>query len=469
MQRKRAIVWPAALAGATIAAILAGCSNQTFNPVGSTVSAAAAKTMTQTLVTDAPADQILSLSLTVDSIVLTDSSGATTTVLSTPVKIEASHLDAVQEPLLPPLNIPQDTYVSATFTVASPVVVYIDSTTGKPVTADATLANATDTVTFTTPIVVSATSTPICFDLLVGQSVTISGATVSVSPMFNVTQIPLAQQPTNSSNGMVSGVLGQVVSVSGTTLVVALPNSQQLTIATNSSTVLQGFSALSALTAGELVNVDYAQQTSGSLLALRIQLVPAPAATVFGGPVTAVTGSPVTSFTQLVRQPLGPMAPSSTTGNTNTVDVTSSTTFQLPGQMATLPALPFAPAFSAATLFAGQNVLVAAASVSGTTVSAQSVTLLPQTIDGTISAVSTTASGTVYTVTLPSQSALGTLTGQTSVIVYVSASTQMMNATAVAAGSPARFNGLLFSNNGTLSLVAGASCDPPPSAPPQHP
>jgi hypothetical protein len=292
---------------------------------------------------------------------------------------------------------------------------------------------------------------------------------VTVTPTFNVTQIPLAATPTNGGNGMVSGVLGAVVSDSGTTLVIAGPNGQQLTITTNSNTQLQGFSALSSLTAGELVNVDIAQQTNGSLLALRIQLVPAQAASMFGGVVTAETGSPVTSFTELVRQPLGPSAPVSTTGTSYTVNVTGSTTFGLAGQAGTLPALPFAPTFTNATLFAGQNVMVAAASVSGTTITAQSVMLAPQTINGTIAAETVSGGFTVYTVTLPSGSALGTLTGATMVTVYVGTNTQMTNAAPLTAGSAVRFNGLLFNNKGTLTLVAGASNDPPPAAPPQHP
>jgi hypothetical protein len=113
--------------------------------------------------------------------------------------------------------------------------------------------------------------------------------------------------------------------------------------------------------------------------------------------------------------------------------------------------------------------MVAAASVSGTTITAQSVMLAPQTINGTIAAETVSGGFTVYTVTLPSGSALGTLTGATTVTVYVGTNTQMTNAAPLTAGSAVRFNGLLFNNKGTLTLVAGASNDPPPAAPPQHP
>lgn len=466
MQHVRRIASPLAIVLASTGLLLTGCGNGLLNIGGSTISTALATTPTSVLITDAPADQVLSLSLMVDSIVVTDKAGKSMTVLSTPVQVEVSHLDAVLEQLLPPMNIPQDTYVSATFKVANPVVVYIDPTTGKPVKVNATLSSATDTVTFATPIVVSATSTPICIDLLVGQSVSIVGSTVTMTPTFNVTQIPVSAQPTNSGNGRMDDLLGQVVSVSGTTLTVGGPNGQTLAITTNSATQLQGFTALSLLTAGQLVAIDLAHQASGSLLAMEIRLLPGVARSMFGGPITATTGTPVTSFTEVVRQPLGPLAPASTTGATYTVNLVAATTYALPTQ---LPSLPFSPVFSAATLFAGQNVRVTAANVSGTTVTADSVTLATQTVNGVVAAQTVSGGVSIYTVTLPAQSALATLTGKTSVVVYVGTATQVVNKAAVVVGSQVRFNGLLFNDKGTLRLVAGVAGDLPGTAPPNHP
>jgi hypothetical protein len=452
---------------------LNGCSG-TGAATGATINPNTPTTVTQTLITDAPADQVLSLSLIVNSITLTDASGASASVLSSSVPVEASHLDAVQEPLLPPLNIPQDTYTSATITVSSPVVVYVDPTTGKPVKTAATLAAASTTVTFTTPITISSTSTPICFDLLVGQSVAFSGTgtstVVTVTPTFNVFQIPLASAPTNGSNGKVSGIVGQVVSVSGTTLVIQGPSGKQFTLATNTNTILQGFTSLSTLTAGEPVDADVALQKDGTLLALRIHLHPAAAANMLVGPVTAVTGSPATSFTQLVRQPAGPGVSSTATATTYTITVNGSTTFALAPQAGTLPTLPFTPVFTAATLIAGQNVAVDTSSISGTTATAASVILAPQTVGGTVASVGVAPGGMqIVTVTLPAQSALATLTGSTSVVVYVTINTQMMNATAALpiVGSQIRFNGLLFNDSGTLRMLAGGCNDFPPAAPPQ--
>jgi len=52
------------------------------------------------------------------------------------------------------------------------------------------------------------------------------------------------------------------------------------------------------------------------------------------GPVTTVTGSPATSFTQVVRQQIGPAATAAPI-ETDTITVASSTTFLLPGAFRT--------------------------------------------------------------------------------------------------------------------------------------
>ena len=456
-------------ATALSALVITGCSTGVLSSItgGGPITSGQATT-TQALITDAPADSVLCLSITVDSIRMYNAAGNYADVLTTPSRIEASHLDAVQEPLREPLKIPQDTYVSASITVENPVVAYVDST-GKVVKTNATLTSGTDIVTFATPITVTATSAPISFDLLVGPSVSISGTTVSVTPTFNVTTIPLANQPTHGGNGKVSGIQGTVVSVSGTSLIVQTANGSQLTLATNGSTLFQGFASLGALTAGELVEADVAVQTNGSLLALRISLCPPNVGNLLTGPVTTLSGSPLTGFTLLLRQPLGPGVGTSGTGTPYAITVNSSTTYAISAQAGSLPVLPFPALFSAAKLSLGQNVLVGASAVNATaaTATAATVTLEPQTVGGTVASISTASGLTTYTVTLPANSALGTLTGATSVVVYIAANSQMANSTPIAVGSTVRFNGLLFNDAGTLRLVTVECHDGPPSVPPQ--
>jgi hypothetical protein len=460
---------------AAVSLILSGCSSNAINSLASGSSSAVPvtgnPTMTQTIITDAANDQVLALGLTVNSIRLFDASGAYADVLTSPVTIEASHLDAVQEPLRAPLNIPQGTYTSALITVSNPTVVYVDPTTHKPVTATVTLASTTDTVTFASPITVSSTSKPICFDLLVAQSVSLSGSTATVTPDFAVTTINVpvnATAATNAQNGRINDVLGSVVSTTASSVTVTTSNGSSVTVATSSATILQGFTSLASLTAGQIVDIDVAQQNTGTLLALRIHLGATNPANQLVGPVTSTTGTPVTSFNLTARQWLGAGTSTTAAGTTYTVTVNSSTTFSTAAGTGTLPTLPFTPTFTAATLSPGQNVAVVTSALSGTSGTAASVTLVPQTIGGTVAAVSALPSGiTVYTVTLPSGSAIGNLTGATTVMVYSYSSTQFMNATAITVGSTVRFNGLLFNDSGTLRLLGVACSDPEPTAPPQ--
>jgi hypothetical protein len=91
-------------------------------------------------ITDAPSDEVIATSLTLNSIVLTDTTGATASILTSPLTFEAVHVDAVQEPLFTPA-IPEDTHASATLTYSNAQVAYIDPSTKQVVLTTATPAN----------------------------------------------------------------------------------------------------------------------------------------------------------------------------------------------------------------------------------------------------------------------------------------------------------------------------------------
>ncbi len=90
------------------------------------------------------------------------------------------------------------------------------------------------------------------------------------------------------------------------------------------------------------------------------------------------------------------------------------------------------------------------------------MTLVPQTINGTVSAISTTGNFATYTVTLapydlfpqfavqPGQTTL--LTSPNTVVVYTDSNTQMLNSSKVSVGGLSRFYGLVFNDNGTLRM-----------------
>lgn len=466
LQRYARLACAAMLLG-SVGLVLEGCgSGGVLGFGGSSVGGNAS--LTPISITDAPSDQVLALGLTVNSIRLFDSNGNGVDVLTTPTKIEALHLNAVHEPLRAPLNIPQGTYSSATITVANPVVTYVDPTTKKPVTVNATLTAASTTVTFSSAITVGANSAPICFDLLVGPSVTISGSTVTVTPTFDVKQVKVNGRPTNPSNGRNDDVVGTVVSVSSNSLVVTTANGTQVTITTDSQTQFQGFTALSQLTAGQMVEIDIDNQSNGTLVADRIHLVQVPSGALLRGVVTATTGKPATSFTQVVRQAIGSAAAGITAGTSLTINVNGSTQFMLAPQSGSMPSLPFTPTFNASTILSGQNVGVATTAIASGAATATTVTLLPQTVEGIVASVTTSTGYNVYVVTLPSGSALASLAGVSSVTVYEPLNAQVTTTTALTVGSSARVNGLLFNDSGVLRMVAGLRCDMPGNPPVQR-
>jgi hypothetical protein len=87
---------------------------------------------------------------------------------------------------------------------------------------------------------------------------------------------------------------------------------------------------------------------------------------------------------------------------------------------------------------------------------------VPQTINGTVTAVGSEGSFTTYTVSLAAYDlipALAVQPGQTTattnpstVVVYVDSNTQQLNTKQPTVGDVFRFNGLIFNDSGTLRL-----------------
>ena len=442
----------------TAAFIVAGCTaSNNFTGGGTTITSAT--TSIPVSITDAPGDRIVAVSLTLNSVVLTDQKGQTANILAAPLTFEAAHLDAVQEPLFTPA-VPQDTYTSVTVAYSSAQVAYIDPATKQLVLATATLANTSQVFTFPTPLVVNNTATSLIIDFLVAPSVSISGSTVTVTPQFHIAPAPIAATPTNSANGLLTGIRGKVSALGTNQFTLTTPEGLSVKIDVNSSTQYQGLSGFSALAVGALVEVDAAVQSNATLLALRVeqQVLPTATAELLIGPVTAVTGSPAASFTQVVRQQVGPAA-SATPIQKDTITVNSQTQWVMPGVWQNLLAagLPFKPTFNASTLFAGQVVAVQTGGVSNNAATAQTVFLAPQTVSGTITGGVMPTCIPCWgqlTLTLPADSWLATVTGQTTVNVIVpTAGLQALPGATAATSSVVRFNGFLFNSNGVLTLV----------------
>src|SRR5690242_10259268 len=101
--------------------VAVGCGGGSTTPTNATANSAV-----QVKIGDDPDDSVIAFEITVQSVVLTDQSGATVSALSSPTTLELTHLADTNEPLSF-LNIKQDTYTQAAITVSNPKIVYLNS------------------------------------------------------------------------------------------------------------------------------------------------------------------------------------------------------------------------------------------------------------------------------------------------------------------------------------------------------
>ena len=348
---------------------------------------------------------------------------------------------------------------------------------------------STVTVNFPSPITVTGDSMGLSLDLLVSQSATIGSclnvdgfAGFSMTPTFSLTQLPLLSVPTNSGNGKITAMDGQVAAIDAAknTFTLSVPTawgSRKLSITAVSGTVYQGISAFSALATGTFVNMDGALQPDGSVQATRIAVENTSAVDVLRGPLLEVTPS-ASGFLMHAREQQGKDFPLYV-GGFGYANY-GPATFRVSGQFANLGSLPFAPSFGPSSIVPGQEVYLSVGSMAfNGYANAATVTLMPQTINSTVLGSSNVGSFTDYTVSLASYDLFPMLAVQpeqttvennpSQVEVYVDSNTQMLNSQPLASGSTLRFYGLVFNDSGTLRMDCaqvsdGVAFQPPSSA-----
>jgi len=430
-------------------------------------------------------DQLSEFDLEFQGVTLTSQSGKTVSLLSAQQPSEFMHLNGAIDPLIT-TTVPQDVYTSATATIGYGLFVCIASgvVDGQPSLAfdyyNSNVPAASVTVTLPTPITVTGANMALGLDLLVAKSATVpdclspnSFAGFSMTPSFSLAPFTLSSSPTSSVNGKLAGLEGEVASLdsSNTKFNLSVPEgpygTRTLSVSVGSATIFQGVSNLSALATGLFVNMDGALQSDGTVAATRIAVEDTSALNMFTGPLLQVN-SEVPVLMVYGRQEQGPLsqgpAGSGYYFDTPYMDFSSSV-FQISGQMTNLQSLPFVASFDVSNMVAGQNVDISSPALEvmgGVYTPANTITLIPQTINGTVVASSQQGSFTDYTVSLAAYDlfpALAQQPGQTTrltnpsqVEVYVDSNTQLLNSTALAPGGTLRFYGLVFNDNGTLRM-----------------
>jgi hypothetical protein len=424
-------------------------------------------------------DQVTRFAVEFQTLTLTSQSGKTVTLSSSQQPSEFMHLNGGIEPLTT-VNVPQDIYTSGTATLGAVFVCIAQVPEGGLGIANYSIINQGPTVNLASPITVTGSSMALLLNMQVSSSAVFPTCWTtppfegfSMAPTFDLTPFALSASPTNSGNGKLSGLDAEVASVgmAGSSLTLTIAGgpfgTRALSASSNNQTVFQGISGASALSAGMFLNVDGAIQSDGSLLTTRIAVEDLSAINEFSGPLMFVDSvDPV--LTQYGRTELGPLV----TDNGQTgyyFDIPdfdfSNAAFNISGQLTNLQSLPFVPSFTAANMVAGQNVGITSPTLSlvgGIYTPANTITLVPQTINATVVSSQPAGSFTDYTISLASYDLFPTLAvqqGQTTLLnnpsqveVYVDSNTQMLNTQALAPGSILLFYGLVFNDNGTLRM-----------------
>ena len=210
-----------------------------------------------TIGTDAPLPSVVSCEVLVSGITLYNGS-TNVSVLSQPAEVDFAQLSGLHQ-LLDLTSVPTGTYTSATITIASPVIGFIDTSASPPIvnTINGTLSMNSVTVNFSQPVSVTTSDLfglRMEFDLRRSLQTDSNGqVTGAVNPVFEVALKNSATDvlPIDEFHGGVVGVTG------ANTFTLQGPHGRQWTVQTDSNTMFDDPSiALSSFTTDTIVAVS---------------------------------------------------------------------------------------------------------------------------------------------------------------------------------------------------------------------
>lgn len=458
---------------------LAGCGGSGSNAPGSPAPKGDAQVVL--MLSSTANDKLTSFNGDVTGLSLTSQSGNTVTLFSSaPYQQypEFVHLNGFTEPFLT-TAVPQDTYISATVTMGDAqfsCATYTPGTDGglsNNTYSDQQVASNQVTVTLPQPIVISV-ATGLSLELQEASSVSYGSCALAavpsytITPAFQLKQLPFGDAQNALANGeptTVNGVISAVGS-GGTTFNVSSADGPSWSIAIQPDTTFQGVSGASALAVGQPVNLDILFGTDGSIEASRVQVLDSASAnlSMVAGPVEFVADAQPSLVIPGVQEQGYLYRDEFVNGGQNFSF--GSAKFQIAGYLTNLQQMPFTPAFTAANMVPGQNIVItseATAMQGGPVyVPASTVTLMPQTVNGTITNIQASGQLTTYTVSLAQYDLFQNLAnqpGQSNQIaspgrmtVYVSGGNLGLESQEIAIGQPFRFTGLVFNDNGALKM-----------------
>jgi hypothetical protein len=445
-----------------IALTLAACGGGSSSSSTTPISSPTGSTTVLVGMGDSPADWITTLGMTVNSITLTNSNGGSVSMLSAPSQMEMIRLMGTVQPVSI-MKVPQGTYTSATISVGSIQMGYMDPGTHQYVQKNMA-GPFSGTVNFSSAVSVGSSPVSLNFDMNMGSSVSISNGNVTITPTFAGTMNPLGIGE-NPWQGYMQHMVGSVSSASGSQFTMnMMMGLQSVTFTTNGNTQFAGMSGMGMMSNGTIVSVDGIPQADGSLLAQHVEYMSNNGGMMGGGIVTGITGKPATQLNIVANNGIGGgMMMSAISGNI-TVNVSSSTPYSADSDGVDLSNLPFTPTFDSSSIAKGQKIdvvsgggmMLGGGMMGGSfgTINASQAELEQQGLFGSVSNYSANGSQSSFTLTLPSDSAFTTLTGVSTITVYKQNGTQMHNLSAIANGNQVQVRGLLFYDSGAYKLVS---------------
>jgi len=225
---------------------------------------------------DAPLPSVVGLELTINSITLNGQSNSPQ-VISTPTTVDFARLLGLRSPLA--FNsVPADTYSSATFVLANPVISTVDMSQNPPAvtTVPGTLPQSPYTmiVKFPTPMVVGSNGLAgLKMEFDIRQSLAVNGSgqiTGAVNPVIYI-KATKASDP----DGQVTDLTGGLVSVAtaNNSFVIQGPYGRQLTVYVNDNTQFNSGWSMTDLAPPAIVAVQGAFQGDGSLMASGVEVI----------------------------------------------------------------------------------------------------------------------------------------------------------------------------------------------------
>jgi len=278
---------------------------------------------------DAPLPSVVSFYITINSITLNNSS-SNVQVLSKPTTVDFGRLMGLRS-LLGFNTVPSGTYTSATFSLSSPVIYYVNMTTNPPSVAsiNGTLTQSTVTVAFPsgTPLTVAGNGLAgLHMDFDLRQSLAVNGSgqmTGSVNPTIDVMAVSASDD-----FGQITDFAGSVLSVntSANSFTMQGPYGFQEGIDVNSKTQFNGTYTLASLPVNAIAAVEGTVQADGTLLASAVEVITTNQAFISGRILAVNPGPQVTMF---VGEELPNLSPNIPVDTVYTVDLSAVTQYDV--------------------------------------------------------------------------------------------------------------------------------------------